>query len=46
LIEAGEVSGVLDLDSPLVGRFDETDQHGSERLAALFMDHYRPHAVA
>ena len=28
LIEAGEVSGVLDLDSPLVGRFDEMDQAG------------------
>ena len=46
LIEAGEVSGVLDLDSPLVGRFDETDQHGCEQLVALFVDHHRPHSVA
>jgi GAF domain-containing protein len=40
LIEAGEVSGVLDLDSPLVGRFDEVDQAGCEQLAALFVDHH------
>jgi L-methionine (R)-S-oxide reductase len=41
LIEAGEVSGVLDLDSPLAGRFDEIDQAGCERLVALFVDHHR-----
>ena len=28
LIEAGEVSGVLDLDSPLLARFDEIDKTG------------------
>src|SRR5579885_549520 len=28
LIEDGEVRGVLDLDSPLPARFDETDQRG------------------
>jgi L-methionine (R)-S-oxide reductase len=39
-IEAGEVSGVFDLDSPLVGRFDELDQAGCERLVALFMEHH------
>jgi len=43
LIEAGAVSGVLDLDSPLVERFDEVDQTGCERLAALYVDHHRPH---
>jgi L-methionine (R)-S-oxide reductase len=37
---AGEVLGVLDLDSPLRARFDEVDQAGCERLAALFVDHY------
>jgi L-methionine (R)-S-oxide reductase len=37
---AGEVLGVLDLDSPLHARFDEVDQAGCERLAALFVDHY------
>jgi GAF domain-containing protein len=37
---AGEVSGVLDLDSPLLGRFDEVDQAGCEQLAALFVGHH------
>ena len=40
LIEAGKVSGVLDLDSPLVGRFDEADQTGCEQLVALFVGHH------
>jgi GAF domain-containing protein len=40
LIEAREVSGVLDLDSPLLGRFDEIDQAGCERLVALFVEHH------
>ena len=41
LIEAGEVSGVLDLDSPLLARFDDVDQEGCERLVELFLDHHR-----
>jgi putative methionine-R-sulfoxide reductase with GAF domain/alkylhydroperoxidase family enzyme len=41
LIEAGEINGVLDLDSPLLGRFDEADRQGCEALAALFVDHHR-----
>jgi L-methionine (R)-S-oxide reductase len=40
LIEADAVSGVLDLDSPLLARFDERDRAGWERLAALFVDHH------
>src|SRR5215472_4164203 len=40
LIEAGAVSGVLDLDSPLIARFDEFDQAGCEQLVALFVDHH------
>jgi L-methionine (R)-S-oxide reductase len=44
MIEHGEVSGVLDLDSPLVGRFDEADRAGCERLVALFVDHHRQHS--
>jgi GAF domain-containing protein len=40
LIEAGEVSGVLDLDSPLLARFDEIDRAGCEQLVALFVDHH------
>jgi L-methionine (R)-S-oxide reductase len=42
LIEDGEVSGVLDLDSPLPARFDEADREGCEQLVALFVDHHRP----
>jgi L-methionine (R)-S-oxide reductase len=41
LLEAGEVRGVLDLDSPLPGRFDEHDREGCERLVGLFVDHHR-----
>ena len=41
LIEAGAVSGVLDLDSPLPGRFDEEDLIGCERLVELFVNHHR-----
>jgi len=37
---AGEVLGVLDLDSPLLARFDAMDQAGCEQLAALFVDHH------
>jgi L-methionine (R)-S-oxide reductase len=37
LIAADSVVGVLDLDSPRVGRFDELDARGLERLAALFV---------
>src|SRR4029077_10105251 len=43
LLEGGEVLGVLDLDSPLPGRFDECDREGCERLVALFVDHHRSH---
>jgi GAF domain-containing protein len=40
LIEAGAVSGVLDLDSPLAARFDEMDRIGCQRLVELFIDHH------
>ncbi len=36
LFHAGRVVGVLDLDSPLPGRFDAVDAAGLERVAALF----------
>ena len=45
LIKAGEVLGVLDLDSPLLARFDEVDREGCERLVALFLDHHRDHSA-
>jgi len=41
LIEGGRVSGMLDLDSPLLARFDEADREGCEPLVALFLDHHR-----
>lgn len=35
LIRDGELLGVLDIDSPSLGRFDEDDRAGCERLAAI-----------
>jgi L-methionine (R)-S-oxide reductase len=37
LIQNGALLGVLDIDSPLLARFDESDQRGIERLAAIFV---------
>ena len=37
LIKGGVVHGVLDLDSPNVGRFDEKDQAGFEKVVSLFV---------
>ncbi|EPJ2812262.1 GAF domain-containing protein [Pseudomonas putida] len=37
LVKEGKLIGVLDLDSPKVGRFSEADQVGLERLAAIFL---------
>lgn len=41
LIKDGSVLGVLDLDSPLLARFDAADQAGCEELVALFVAQYR-----
>lgn len=38
LIKGGQVLGVLDIDSPTLGRFSETDRRGLEALVALFVD--------
>ncbi|MEX4009837.1 GAF domain-containing protein [Neoaquamicrobium sediminum] len=38
LVCEGNVFGVLDLDSPLVGRFDADDQAGIEALAAIYVE--------
>jgi putative methionine-R-sulfoxide reductase with GAF domain/alkylhydroperoxidase family enzyme len=46
LVENGAVLGVLDLDSPVLGRFDAADQAGCEQLAALFIAHHRRSADA
>jgi L-methionine (R)-S-oxide reductase len=37
LIEDGRVTGVLDLDSPKLARFDEDDRAGCEALVAIFL---------
>jgi len=38
LILGDAVVGVLDLDSPLPGRFDEEDRAGCEQLAAIYLE--------
>jgi GAF domain-containing protein len=37
LLRGGQVVGVLDLDSPAKGRFDNEDRNGLETLAALWL---------
>lgn len=37
LIENGRVTGVLDLDSPERGRFDDDDRAGCERLVGILL---------
>lgn len=37
LVADGKVIGVLDLDSPLPGRFDADDQQGFERFAEIYL---------
>lgn len=37
LVKEGRLIGVLDLDSPKVGRFTEQDQAGIEQLATIFL---------
>jgi L-methionine (R)-S-oxide reductase len=38
LVRDGAVIGVLDLDSPSLGRFDDADRAGLEALAALWVE--------
>ena len=38
LARRGSLVGVLDLDSPLLGRFDEADRAGCESLAQIYME--------
>jgi len=45
MIEDGRVEGVLDLDRPLFGRFDETDRAGCERLVAVFLENRRRYSA-
>ena len=39
LVKDGELLGVLDLDSPVLGRFNEQDARGLNELAAIFLDY-------
>ena len=42
LIASGALLGVLDIDSTTLGRFDDVDRQGLERLAAIFIKVSRP----
>ncbi len=37
LMKEDVLLGVLDIDSPVIGRFDESDRRGLERLTAIFI---------
>ena len=45
LIENGTMLGVLDLDSPLLARFDDLDRAGCEQLVALLLVHHRKYST-
>ncbi|MCF6262191.1 MAG: GAF domain-containing protein [Xanthomonadales bacterium] len=38
LYEGGSLIGVLDLDSPVINRFDQADQQGLETLAEIYLE--------
>jgi L-methionine (R)-S-oxide reductase len=38
IVNNGKLIGVLDLDSPIMSRFDETDADGLERLIKIFVE--------
>jgi GAF domain-containing protein len=38
LLKHGALWGVLDLDSPMLGRFDQADRAGCESLAQIYME--------
>jgi L-methionine (R)-S-oxide reductase len=44
LIAGGELLGVLDIDSPSIGRFSGDDQHGIEELCRVFVAQLERHA--
>ncbi len=37
MLKNGHLIGVLDVDSPMLSRFDEADKHGLERLVATLL---------
>ncbi|MCC6124739.1 MAG: GAF domain-containing protein [Pirellulales bacterium] len=42
LVQNESLLGVLDLDSPILGRFDEADRSGLEKLVAVLEAHLSP----
>jgi GAF domain-containing protein len=42
IVDGDRLLGVLDLDSPVHGRFDEADARGLEALVRVFVDATRP----
>jgi L-methionine (R)-S-oxide reductase len=42
LVQSARLLGVLDLDSPSSGRFDENDARGLEKLAQIFLASLEP----
>jgi GAF domain-containing protein len=42
LMKDGDLWGVLDLDSPELGRFDEADRAGCEALARIYIESFQP----
>jgi len=48
LVLEGRILGVLDLDSPEIGRFDAEDLAGCAALVRIFIEHQRvwPHEIA
>ena len=38
LIKGDQLIGVLDLDSPIYGRFDSEDEKGLNRLVSVFVE--------
>jgi GAF domain-containing protein len=45
LIAGRGLLGVLDIDSPKLGRFDESDARGLERLAEIFLQGVRVEGI-
>ena len=38
ILKDGKIFGVLDLDSPLIARFDESDKQGLSRIVNIFQE--------
>ncbi|WP_138495052.1 GAF domain-containing protein [Paenibacillus pinistramenti] len=41
IVQDGRLIGVLDIDSPLKGRFDETDKHFLEAFVQVLVEHVK-----